>query len=177
MNQVALVQSLKTLTQEWRARQRALISAFLSGRSPQTLRAYQRDLDHFREWLGSPSLEDAGQQLIEGEPGEANGLVLTYRSHLVQQGLAPATINRRLAALRSVVRLARTLGMVSYNLEVESVRAERYRDTRGPGTAGVRLMLAQLEPACGRIQIRNRAILRLLWDCGDRRWSGWTSST
>ncbi len=51
------------------------------------------------------------------------------------------TINRRLTALRSLVKLGRTLGLVSFTLEVQSVKADPYRDTRGPGRAGFRDML------------------------------------
>jgi hypothetical protein len=37
-------------------------------------------------------------------------MALGYRAHMTERKLAPATIGRRLAALRSVVKLARTLG-------------------------------------------------------------------
>jgi integrase/recombinase XerC len=47
--------------------------------------------------------------------------------------LQAATINRRLAALRSLVKLTNTLGLVSWTLAVENVKAQAYRDTRGPG--------------------------------------------
>ncbi|WP_175429998.1 hypothetical protein [Azospirillum argentinense] len=46
--------------------------------------------------------------------------------------LTPATINRRLSALRSLVQLANLLGMVAWKIEVENVVAELYRDTAGP---------------------------------------------
>ena len=44
-------------------------------------------------------------------------LVLDYRTALVARELAPATVNVRLAALRSLVKLARTLGLVPWTLE------------------------------------------------------------
>jgi len=89
--------------------------------------------------------------------------------HLLERGLAPATVNRRLAALRSLVALARTLGLVGWTLEVGSVKAERYRDTRGPGVAAVRRLLAAVEGRVDPKALRDRAILRLLFDLGLRR--------
>jgi integrase/recombinase XerC len=74
--------------------------------------------------------------LLGGTLGEANGLVLAYRSHMVGVGRSPATVNRRLSALRSLNALARTLGLVGWSLEVRNVKAESCRDTRGPQLDG-----------------------------------------
>ena len=49
---------------------------------------------------------------------------MLYRAHLQDRKLSPATINRRLAALRSLVKLARTLGLVTWGLEVEGLRSQ-----------------------------------------------------
>src|SRR5882724_2839517 len=121
-----------------------LVTAFLSGRSERTRQAYAQDLDDFTVFVGTASVNLAAQQLLGNGQGAANALVLAYRAALVERGLAPATVNRRLAALRSLVGLARTLGLAGWTLEVRSVKAERYRDTRGPGISGVRRLLAVL---------------------------------
>lgn len=145
-----------------------LVRAFLAGRSEHTLRAYQRDLEDFSAFAGAPDARSAVALLIEGTHGEANGIALSYRNHLVDQGLAPATVNRRLAALRSIVKLARTLGQVPWSLEIPNVEAQAYRDTRGPGVEGFRSLLAA-SGGTGRKATRDRAILRLLFDLGLRR--------
>jgi integrase/recombinase XerC len=59
-------------------------------------------------------------------------MVLGYRSHLVDRKLSPATINRRLAALRSLVKLGRTLGVITCTLEVPNLKAQAYRDDLPP---------------------------------------------
>src|SRR6202041_844935 len=83
--------------------------------------------------------------------------------------LAPATVNRRLAALRSFVKLARTIGLVKWNIEVEGIDADPYRDTRGPGNENVLKMLALLKNRHDSKGIRDRALLRLLYDRALRR--------
>lgn len=165
-----------TVTRRWRPATAlpvpavpSLVESFLAGRSPHTLRAYRADLDDFAVFVGMPNLDAAAQQLLGAGPGSANGLALAYRTNLVDRQLAAATINRRLAALRSLVKLARTLGLVTWALEVPGLPAEPYRDTRGPGLAGVRRLLrriARRQDAKGR---RDLAILRLLFDLGLRR--------
>ena len=80
---------------------RRLLSAFLSGRNERTIRAYGADLDDFSQYLGALDIDAASRILLSSLPGDANAMVLGYRSHLVDRELSPATINRRLAALRS----------------------------------------------------------------------------
>src|SRR5262249_56193714 len=85
------------------------------------------------------------------------------------RGLARATVNRRLAAIRSLVKLARVLGLVPWALDVEGLRSETYRDTRGPGRQGFRRLLAVLEGRADAKGLRDRALIRLLFDLGLRR--------
>jgi integrase/recombinase XerC len=149
-----------------------LLDAFLSGRNGRTLRAYDRDLADFAAFLGAADARAAVALLLAGGLGRANEVVLSYRAHLAARGLATATIARRLAALRSVVKLARTLGRVAWMLEIPSPKAEPFRDTAGPGDAGWRAVLerAKAEAAGGDpVGIRNLLVVRMLHDLGLRR--------
>lgn len=148
-------------------RTQALIHLWLNNRAPTTVRAYSMDLEGWAEWLGMapPQALDA---LLQMDPGAANAMAMAYRVHMKEQGLAPATVNRRLAALRSVVDAARTVGLVSWGLSVRGLKAQAYRDTRGPGVAGYRAMQDAL--AGSSIQnVRDRAMLALLYTMALRR--------
>ncbi len=146
-----------------------LVAAFLAGRNPRTLRAYSQDLEDFRAFVGAGDVDAAAALLLGRGHGEANALGLAYKAHLVERGLSPATVNRRLAALRSLVKLARILGAVPWTLEVQNAKAQPYRDTRGPGRVGFRAMLEQLDGRDNPKARRDRAILRLLYERGLRR--------
>src|SRR5207302_1465260 len=135
----------------------------------QTRRAYAGDLQDFAAWCSAPTAHAAAAQLLAHGHGHANAVALRYRARLLEEGKSPATVNRRLAALRSLVKLARTLGLVAWELDVPGVRSESYRDTRGPGKDGFRKLLAQLERRSDRKGVRDRAILRLLFDLALRR--------
>lgn len=146
-----------------------LLAAFLEGRNPRTLEAYRQDLQTFRAFVGARDLVHAAGVLLGRSHGEANALALGYRAHLVEGKLSPATINRRLAALRSLVRLARTLGLVSWTLEVSDLRRQPYRDTRGPSRATFLRLLEKLGERQGPKAIRDLALVRLLHDLALRR--------
>jgi integrase/recombinase XerC len=149
-----------------------VLAAFLAGRNPRTLLAYDRDLRDFGRFLGQAEARSGVELLLSLPHGQANAAALAYRAHLVDRGLRAATIARRLAALRSVVKLARTVGRVSWTLDVDSPKAEPYRDTAGPGDAGWRAMLAAAKRAAasGRPKpVRDLAIIRLLHDLRLRR--------
>ena len=88
------------------------------------------------------AVEAALDRLCREDSANAHGMVLEPRAAMLRANLAPATIDRALATLRSVSKLARMLGLVhraSY-LEVPGVKAERRRDTRGPSVEDVRRM-------------------------------------
>ena len=148
----------------------ALLAAFFSGRSPHTIAAYRADLDDFRAFVSAATVEAAAARVLRGTNGEANGLALAWRAHLAGRGMSPATINRRLSALRALTALGRTLGLITWKIEIQNVRATAYRDTRGPQRAGVIALLAAAaaQTVPGKA-VRDVALLRLLHDTALRR--------
>src|SRR5438094_2249870 len=62
-------------------------------------------------------------------------------TYLGSAHLSAASINRHLATLRSVSKLGRMLGMMTWYLEVPGVKAEKRRQTAGPTIADVRRLL------------------------------------
>lgn len=147
----------------------ALVQAFLSGRNPLTIRAYKQDLETFAAFIKAASVNEASRVLLSCTPGDANALALGFKTALVEWKLSAATINRRLAALRALVKLGRTLGLVPWTLEVANMKAEQYRDLRGPGRATLKRVLAALSARPDPKARRDLAVLRLLHDLGLRR--------
>ncbi len=146
-----------------------LIEAFLAGRNKRTQTAYSRDLEDFRAHAAQETVSDLAGWLLSLPHGEANGAVLDYRASMVDRGLGSATINRRLASVRSMVKLANVLGMVPWKLEVANVKGQSYRDTRGPGKAGFNGVLTLMEGRRDAKGLRDLAAVRLLHDLGLRR--------
>jgi len=146
-----------------------LLAAFLSGRKAETIKAYRADLEDFQAFVKAGSLSDAAQSIIASAPGDANAQALAYKTHLLERGLSAATVNRRLAALRSLVKLGRTLGLIPWTLEIQGMKSETYRDTKGPGRSGFRDMLHALNKRHDAKGTRDRAILRCLFNLGLRR--------
>lgn len=146
-----------------------LVQSFLAGRNERTLRAYRHDLTDFATFVGAPSIPAAAQQLFGHGQFEANVIALNYRADLLRRGLQPASVNRRLAALRSFVKLANTLGIVSWELAVRNERSTPFRDTRGPSLHLVRRLLAAVSRRTDAHGVRDFALLRLLYDLGLRR--------
>src|SRR5215470_18283651 len=147
-----------------------LIERWQQGCSPHTVHAYCRDLAHFARWSEAATPGEAITRLLTGSMGEANERLHHYRSAMLDAGLAPATVNRRLSALRSIVQLGRTFGMVTWSLEIDGVKTKAYRDTAGPGLQGVTAVKRQAakhrSPAKAA---RDVAIIRLLFDLALRR--------
>lgn len=141
-----------------------LLDSFLSGRSKQTLEAYSGDLLMFANFLNADDINDAVGILLSCTAGQANTLVLDYKNWMVDRGYASATINRRLASLRSVVKLGRTLGMVTFEIEISNMRVIPYRDTRGPLSTEVQIVLDHLNKQKTPKSTRDTSIIRVLHD-------------
>ena len=144
--------------------QHDLIASHLRGKSVNTARAYAADFRAFGLFLSAPGAE-AVEMLVTANKAEAFAVVLNWRNQMIEQGLSPATINRRLSALRSVVKLGRMSGVCDWSLEVDNVASESYRDTRGPGVKAIKRMLA----LAIKESARDYLMFRLLFDLGLRR--------
>ncbi|MBN2711971.1 MAG: site-specific integrase, partial [Planctomycetes bacterium] len=110
----------------------ALLELFLSGKSPKTIEAYSADLNDFACYLSVQEVGDAARLLLSREAGAANEMVLGYRNSLLARELSSATVNRRLASVRSLVKLGQMLGIVGWSLSVPGVRQKRQRNMSGP---------------------------------------------
>jgi integrase/recombinase XerC len=143
--------------------------AFTHGRNPKTLRAYQQDFKDLQQFLGLANIAEVCGFLVRKSQTEINAVTLSYRHALQQKKLSPATQNRRIASLRSLLKLARFVGVTDTTIELKPVPQEKYRDTSGPGREGFLQMLAILEEKLTTKALRDRAILRLLYDLALRR--------
>jgi integrase/recombinase XerC len=145
-----------------------LYEAFLAGRTAQTRRAYAADLADFAAFACAPSGAAVLAHVSALGHGEANGLLLGYRASMLDKGLTPSTINRRLAAVRSAVKLARALGWSTWIPEVAGLKVQAWRDTAGPGLEGTRAMLAAASQQSPAKALRDAALIRLFFDLGLR---------
>jgi integrase/recombinase XerC len=147
-----------------------LYRAFLESQTANTRAAYSRDIAAFAAFLGEPTATAAIRRLLAVSGGEGNALLLDYRTQMVQAKLASSTINRRLSAIRSAVKLARTLGHTSWTPEISGLKTQAYRDTTGPGVSGTRDMLeVALSHSHPAIALRDVALIRLMFDLALRR--------
>jgi len=150
----------------------SFLDAFLAaaGRSKHTARAYRSDLLAYAAFVKAPNTDIACRNLLEGGLGPANHQVLTYQRALRESGQAPATVNRKLAVVRSMVKMARMFGLVEWTLEIEDLASENVKDMSGPGTDGFRKLLAAAEAVTDPVtRARDCVILWLLFGLALRR--------
>jgi site-specific recombinase XerD len=132
--------------------------------SRNTTNAYLSDLSQFLNWY---SQTFAAFDLAAVMPGD----IRDYREHLQEQipPLAPATINRRLAALRRFFAWAKENGYAE-NQPTERIRNVETMD-HGPRSLDRRQwhrLQRSVEQACGKQGVRDRCIVLLLYHTGLR---------
>jgi integrase/recombinase XerC len=173
-----------------------LVEDWLSTVAESTRAAYRADFSDFSRWLVGDPDDHAGALKELFELGEANAhrKVLAYKAAMMKRpiwrsrkareagedpirtGLASRTINRRLAALKSVVRLAR----LGWRLDVRGTKVESIKDTSGVPRETFLAMLRALEAEAADAlkaehtghflrAMRDTCILRLWHDMGLRR--------
>lgn len=137
------------------------------------------------EWLGTlPPLEDgrrdedgareacerAARVLLGLPRGDVGRLLRQWQESGAAEGLAPATINNRMTAIRSFLAWAHDCELLSWAPRWRTLRplpSRRYRDTAGPGPEGLAAMLGTAR-GDGAIARRDRALIWLLFGAGLR---------
>ncbi len=127
-----------------------LVSLWLHGKSPHTIRAYREDVAAFRAFSGK-------------------SLRATYLSDLQKYADsltgAPATRSRRLKALKSLLSFAARLGYMPFNVGA-AIRGPRVEQKLAERILPERQVFALLEAVDD--QPRDHALLRLLYNGGMR---------
>ena len=143
---------------------RVLTDWLATKRSPHTQRVYRRDIENFLTDIGT----ELGKFLTLDRHG-AYALVSRYKGDLIKKELKSATINRRLAAIKSLVSFAYNCGHCEFMLE--AVKGEKlcaYRDTTGIDPEAFKRVLGGIDR--GTVKgIRDYALLILLWSNALRR--------
>lgn len=137
-----------------------LLPRLTIGLSESTKESYQRGLEAFAAFVGVETVRDVVAWIIS-DHGRAMLTTLDYLESL--EGLAPNTINVRLAAIRKVASFANDMGVISWTITIQGPKAQNYRDTRGPGIDAVRSILSSTE------NVRDRLMIRLAFQMGLRR--------
>jgi site-specific recombinase XerD len=124
-----------------------------------TRRAYRVDLERFAAWA-------AEQRLDPRDVGPKD--VRRYIAHLSEQGAAPSTSARKLAALRALFASQREHGLVAQN-PADLVSTPR-RAAHLPRVLSAREAARLLDaiPATGPLELRDRALFELAYSCGLR---------
>lgn len=123
----------------------ALRVLYEDSRSEATRKAYDGDLRFFFRWAGfDGATPEAARALCSQTAGELAFTLAGYKAHMRERGLSESTVNRRLAAVRSLLRTARKLGANVPDPAglVDSEKVQGYRDTSGPGLSEAALLLA-----------------------------------
>jgi site-specific recombinase XerD len=137
----------------------AAIERFLEhgGLSAATQRAYGFDLRSFAAWLGRTGLrlEDVDAAVLADYVGELGR---------GRERLAPASISRRLAAIRSCIRFTYGAARVP-DASLAPTRSRRLPDAPKEDEITALLVVAEGDTP---LALRNRALLELLYSCGLR---------
>ena len=144
-------------------------------RSANTRRAYAGDVkDFFKTITGELPNKLLVTEFLRLPEREAVALVLKWKAVMLsgegrKKPLSEATINRRLAAIKSLVTMGQNLGVSNFNLaRVKGETVAKYRDTTGIDIPTFERILS----TCNRETVagkRDYALLRLLWGNALRR--------
>lgn len=140
-----------------------MLAAWLGAKSRRTTQEYLKSLGVFAAFVGAASPVDALAQFFGGTRGGAARTAESWKASMVNAGLSSATVNLRLAVLRSAAKAARRYEVVEWALDVDDVPHEARRDARGPTADELARMIA------ATTSLRDRAVLHLLGDRGLRR--------
>ncbi len=157
------------------------ISEWLSEhRSPNTRAAYYRDLVDFCQTIFNAEPKQALRRFLSLNEVAAGIKLTQFKQALRERGLSPASINRKLSALRAFIDHARRRGLVNWRIQ-DLIRGEKQRTdpkervrSRLPATSADGLVEAMQRlfavlPKRGVRGLRDRAIVALMALHGLRR--------
>jgi len=151
-----------------------ILRAWTEGKTENTLRSYEHDLEDFAQYFSralaiAPPMQptDALDKFFRQSSPSAHEIVLGFRHYLSAANLSAQTINRHMACLRSLSRLARMLGLITWMLEVPNVKGEKRRQTMGPTVDEVRQLL-EATSADTEAETRDFAIITMFFCMGLR---------
>lgn len=137
--------------------------------SRHTVRVYRHSISEFFSLIGDENETEVLTEFLLLEQKQAYELVSQYEGWLVEQNLAPATINRKLASIKSLVNYASSIGKCYYTLSnVKTKSVTIYRDTSGISSESFKLILQTVDRSTIKGK-RDYAILLLLWGNALRR--------
>jgi site-specific recombinase XerD len=150
------------------AEQKAIIDQYRDhlaqvGRSPHTVKAYHRDLAAFALWWEQTTGRAFNPKVVDSRD------IQEYRGCLLRQGRAPATINRRLIALRRFfdwAERARVMADSPFHI-LETVLVKEQQDT-APRWLERKEQLALLRAVREKGSQRDLAIIQTLLGTGLR---------
>jgi site-specific recombinase XerC len=157
-----------------------LVRSFLDRENATTRLNYEAALTDFAAFVRAQEPHLALDRLLAGNAVEANDTVTRWKRSMLGtrdtkgklirgRGLSPATVNLRLTVLRGLVKKARHVGMIDWELDVPGIAAERVHDVRGPGLDALKKILEVARNELGPAGKRNFALLRIVAETGLRR--------
>lgn len=165
----------------------SLLESFYRRLSGLTARGYRSDLEDLARFMlpsgaanallpgmeaqADAAVEQAVHALLNSTEATANETIEDWLDDMKRRRLAPASRNRRLAAVKSLLRRARRpRKLIDWQLDVNGARIEARRDMRGPDLDAVARMIAAAaggpKPA---IAARDAAMMALIACMGLRR--------
>lgn len=144
--------------------------SWLDSHTPETRARYFKDNQTFATWLGAETPGQALMALLASGQGQTNQALTKYRTFLVnERHYKPRVVNRHLSAVRSALKTARVFGLANWSPEVKGVAVKRVAEMPGELTLDSVTKLFGAVRGDRTTQVRDRAILWLLWGLGLRR--------
>jgi integrase/recombinase XerC len=139
------------------------------GSSTHTLRAYQRELTLFAQWLGMQAKFESGASATELVQRIEHTDIRAYLAVLYSRGLSRASAARALAAIRSWFKWLARNGHIQQNAAslVATPRLPKHLP-RVPSIEQMNMVVDSVDEDAASWPARDRAILELLYGCGIR---------
>ena len=154
---------MNTLTFPQTSTIQALDVLLQSGASARTNQEYRSDMINIGSLIGK-TLNGIVELLLSSREA-AFVTVGKVKQLMVSAGLSPNTINRRLATLRGLLRVARELSIIDWMVEIRNLKAIKVRNTSGPGIEKIQSAIS--EPVNAQ-SARDNAIIILMSTLGLR---------